>query len=277
MEYELHRNHTENLAQDAMDGVRLNRALGYGKAVVDGVADLAKGVWIGLKAITGDSEARQQVRDGTKSGFEYISNPDNLPYLLGMLTPEQTEELATAYEKGDGKTVGRMLGEQFANLPIGGGGIGTIKVVGKGVDAASNAGKLAGKTPTHPEFIEHVIGGDFNARSRKVTGGHSLLNGDVRIVEVVSPPDVNGVYQAVVEIKRPDGRWEIKKNKAEANTMFPEDWSREKIIDEIDSAWKNQIPQENIKKWRGESKSGVVIEGYKEDRITAFPIYKRTK
>ncbi len=162
-------------------------------------------------------------------------------------------------------------------MPISGGGLGTIKVVGKGVDAASNAGKLAGKTPTHPEFIEHVIGGDFNARSRKVTGGHSLLNGDVRIVEVVSPPDVNGVYQAVVEIKRPDGRWEIKKNKAEANTMFPEDWSREKIIDEIDSAWKNQIPQENIKKCRGESKSGVVIEGYKEDRITAFPIYKRTK
>jgi len=241
------------------------------------LVDLAKGTWIGLKAITGDSRARLQVRDGAKAGFDYISNPNNLPYLLGMLTPEQTEELATAYEKGDGKTVGRILGEQFANLPIGGGGLGTIKVVGKGVDAAADAGKLAGKTPTHPEFIEHVIGGDFNARSRKVTGGHSLLNGDVRIVEVVSPPDVNGVYQAVVEIKRPDGQWVIKNNKTEANTMFPKDWSREKIIDEIDSAWENQIPQENIKKWRGESKSGIIIEGYKEDRITAFPIYKRTK
>jgi len=68
-----------------------------------------------------------------------------------------------------------------------------------------------------------VIGGDFNARSRKVTGGHSLLNGDVRIVEVVSPPDVNGVYQAIVEIKRPDGQWVIKDNKTGANTMFPKD------------------------------------------------------
>jgi hypothetical protein len=65
MEYDLQRSHTQNLAQDAMDGVRLNSVLGYGEAVVDGVADLAKGVWIGLKAITGDSEARQQVRDGT--------------------------------------------------------------------------------------------------------------------------------------------------------------------------------------------------------------------
>ena len=104
-----------------------------------------------------------------------------------------------------------------------------------------------------------------------------MLNGDVRIVEVVSPPDVNGVYQAIIEIKQPDGRWVKKNNKTESNTMFPKDWSRGKIIDEIDSAWKNQIPQENIKKWLGESKSGVVIEGYKEDRITAFPIYKGTK
>jgi hypothetical protein len=187
---------------------------------------------------------------------------------------EQTEELATAYEKGDGKTVGRILGEQIASLPIGSGGLGTIKVVGKGVDAASNAGKLAGKTPTHPEFIEHVIGGDFNARSRKVTGGHSLLNGDVRIVEVVSPPDVNGVYQAVVEIKRPDGQWVIKRNPSGSNTMFPEDWSRERIIDEIDSAWKNQSAHPNPKKWEGVSRSGVSIEGYKGPKITAFPVYK---
>ncbi|CAM8657613.1 hypothetical protein MCEGEM3_00312 [Oxalobacteraceae bacterium] len=63
------------------------------------------------------------------------------------------------------------MGEQIANLPIGGGGFGTIKVVGKGLDAASDAGKLVGKTPTHPEFIEHVIGSDFNDRSRKVIGG----------------------------------------------------------------------------------------------------------
>ena len=39
--------------------------------------------------------------------------------------------------KGDGKTVGCIVGEQFANLPIGSGGLGTIKVVGKGLDDAS--------------------------------------------------------------------------------------------------------------------------------------------
>jgi hypothetical protein len=122
-----------------------------------------------------------------------------------------------------------------------------------------------------------VISGDFNARSRKVTGGHSLLNGDVRIVEVVSPPDVNGVYQAVVEIKRPDGQWVITDNKTGANTMFPKDWCRERIIDEMDSAWKNKEPSNNPDKWSGTSKSGVVIEGYKSPNLTAFPLYEKGK
>ncbi len=122
-----------------------------------------------------------------------------------------------------------------------------------------------------------MIGGDFNARSRKVTGGHSLLNGDVRIVEVVSPPDVNGVYEAFVEIKQPDGQWVRKENGSAPNTMFPATWNRERIIEEIDSAWRSQTPHENPLKWRGESKSGVVIEGYKVINLTAFPIYTKGK
>ncbi len=38
-----------------------------------------------------------------------------------------------------------------------------------------------------------------------------MLNGDVRIVEVVSPPDANGVYKSFVEIKQPDGKSARKK------------------------------------------------------------------
>jgi hypothetical protein len=57
--------------------------------------------------------------------------------------------------------------------------------------------------------------------------------------------------------------------------MFPKDWSREKIIDEIDSAWKNQVPNSDIKKWSGVSNSGVVIEGYKNPKLTAFPVIKK--
>ena len=70
--------------------------------------------------------------------------------------------------KGDGKTVRRVLSEQFANLPIGSGGLGTIKVIGKGLDAVGDAGKLSSGKPSHQEFREHMAGGDFNARSRRI-------------------------------------------------------------------------------------------------------------
>ena len=70
--------------------------------------------------------------------------------------------------KGDGKTVGCIVGEQIADLPIGSGGLGTIKVVGKGLDAVGDASKLSSGKPPHQEFREHMADGDFNAGSRKV-------------------------------------------------------------------------------------------------------------
>ncbi len=98
-----------------------------------------------------------------------------------------------------------------------------------------------------------------------------MLNGDVRIVEVVSPPDANGVYQAVVEIKRPDGQWVIEDNKTGANAMFPSDWSREKSLMRLIQRGKIKEHTRTQKKWEGTSRSGVSTEGYKELRITAFP------
>jgi hypothetical protein len=104
-----------------------------------------------------------------------------------------------------------------------------------------------------------------------------LLNGDVRIVEVVSPPDVNGVYVATVEIKRPDGRWISKESGSATNTMLPATWNRERIVEEIDSAWKNKMPTLMDNRWKGQSKSGIIIEGHKTPNPTAFPVYKKGK
>ena len=56
---------------------------------------------------------------------------------------------------------------------------------------------------------EHVIGGDENHLG-KVTGGHSLLKGDVRIVKKIGQPAKNGVYKATVEIKTSSGKWQQK-------------------------------------------------------------------
>ena len=106
-----------------------------------------------------------------------------------------------------------------------------------------------------------------------------MLKGDVRIKEVVSPPDEHGVYEATVEMKKPDGEWVTKTNyrgEQQTNTMFPKDWSEAKIKAEVDSAWANRTDvdgQPNM--WEGESTSGVTIQGYKEPRTTAYPVYKK--
>ena len=122
---------------------------------------------------------------------------------------------------------------------------------------------------------EHVIGGDENSQG-KVTGGHSLLRGDVRIVKKIGSPAKNGVYRASIEVKKKDGTWQAKTSNGGVNTMFPENWDEARIIDEINSAWENRkdLKGRDNNMWQGISKSGVVIRGYKSPRITAYPVYE---
>ena len=122
---------------------------------------------------------------------------------------------------------------------------------------------------------DHIIGGDINSSGEKVTGGHTLLRGDVRIIKKIGNPASNGVYRANVEIKRPDGKWQKKTSNGGVNTMFPEDWDEARVIDEINSAWENrkELKGRDSNMWQGVSKSGVVIRGYKSPRITAYPVY----
>lgn len=122
---------------------------------------------------------------------------------------------------------------------------------------------------------DHIIGGDENSRG-KVTGGHSLLRGDVRIVKKVGNPAKNGVYRASIEVKKKDGTWQAKTSNGGVNTMFPENWDEARIIDEINSAWENRkdVKGRDNNMWQGISKSGVLIRGYKSPRITAYPVYE---
>lgn len=131
------------LAQGTIDGVLTGKLQGYGNSVVDGVTGAVGAAWTGLKALLGDDAAQAKVEDGAGAAYDYVSDPDNWPYLMGALTPEQREQLAQAYERGDGQAVGKILGEQAANLPIGSGGMGTIKKVGNVVDDAGRSAKSA--------------------------------------------------------------------------------------------------------------------------------------
>ena len=122
---------------------------------------------------------------------------------------------------------------------------------------------------------EHVIGGDENSQG-KVTGGHSLLRGDVRIVKKIGSPAKNGVYRASIEVRKKDGTWQSKTSNGGVNTMFPENWDEARIIDEINSAWENRkdLKDRDSNMWQAISKSGVLIRGYKSPRITAYPVYE---
>lgn len=124
--------------------------------------------------------------------------------------------------------------------------------------------------------FNHFIGGDINKKGT-VTGGHSLIRGDVRVIQQTSAPDKHGVYQATVEIKKPDGSWEVKTKKGgkvmTKHTMFPKDWDEARIRAEVTSAWESRIMLKD-NKWQGTSKSGIKIEGFTEPNRTAYPIYE---
>lgn len=124
--------------------------------------------------------------------------------------------------------------------------------------------------------FNHFIGGDINKKGT-VTGGHSLTRGDVRVIQQTSAPDKHGVYQATVEIKKPDGSWEVKTKKGgkvmTKHTMFPKDWDEARIRAEVTSAWESRIMLKG-NKWQGTSKSGIKIEGFTEPNRTAYPIYE---
>lgn len=123
--------------------------------------------------------------------------------------------------------------------------------------------------------FNHFIGGDINKKGT-VTGGHSLTRGNVRVIQQTSAPDKHGVYQATVEIKKPDGSWEMKKGRGGKpmtnHSMFPKDWDEARIRAEVTSAWEKRKELEG-QKWRGTSKSGVEIEGFTEPNRTAYPLY----
>ena len=126
---------------------------------------------------------------------------------------------------------------------------------------------------------DHIIGGDISSNGEKVTGGHTLLKGDVRIVKKIGAPSKNGVYKASVEIRKPDGTWQRKTSNGGVNTMFPANWDEARVIEEINSAWENRkdLKGRDNNMWQGISKSGVLIRGYKSPRITAYPIFEGDK
>lgn len=187
------------------------------------------------------------------------------------LADDVLEKLSSVINKVDSK-IDDALGLTVKNADS------NATKVGKNAIIPTNEIK---QNSVYPNFdFNHIIGGDVNKSGKKVMGGHSLNKGDVRISKIIDEPDINGVYNAEVEIFNPKTqKWELKKADT---TMFPKDWNEDKIKAEIKSAWdSNDFVSKTTnkgKEWSGTSSSGIKIRGYiNKDSTTAFPEYRGDK
>jgi Bacterial EndoU nuclease len=150
------------------------------------------------------------------------------------------------------------------------------------VDAAKPA-KATLPVSNSPIDFKHIIGADYKRHTGEPTGGHTLLNGDVRVIEgTASVPDATGVYRAQVQMADPQhaGQWITKTDRngnTMPNTMFPKDWTAEQVVSEVNAAWFSPTKTIRGDKWSALTPSGVRVEGYLEPRVTAYPVYSKRR
>jgi hypothetical protein len=134
-----------------------------------------------------------------------------------------------------------------------------------------------------PIDFKHIIGADYKRHTGEPTGGHTLLNGDVRVIDgTASAPDATGVYRAQVQMADPQhaGQWITKTDRngnPMPNTMFPKDWTADQVVSEVNAAWFSPTKTIRGDKWSALTPSGVRVEGYLEPRVTAYPVYSKRR
>lgn len=134
-----------------------------------------------------------------------------------------------------------------------------------------------------PIDFKHIIGADYKRHTGEPTGGHTLLNGDVRVMEgSESAPDPTGVYRAHVQMADPKhpGQWLTKTDRngnPMPNTMFPKHWTAEQVVSEVNAAWFSPTKTIRGEKWSALTPSGVRVEGYLAPRVTAYPVYSKRR
>ena len=137
-----------------------------------------------------------------------------------------------------------------------------------------------GQTYTANIRYDHVLDGNINGIGNG-SGGHYIRSDNVRVVEVIDPPDANGVIRANTQIRDPQtGGWV---DKPQATTFYPEHWTRRQTVQEIEGAFQNSKPIPGAlgqppRMWEGTSPSGVKIQGFytrpEGGAATAWPVHQ---
>lgn len=117
------------------------------------------------------------------------------------------------------------------------------------------------------QFEKHIFNAEINKKGQ-LTGGHSI-HGNVRVDNSSKKSYSNGVYDATITMVDPKNPSNIlsKHN----NTMFPDSWSRAKIVDEVSNAYDFKI--DHTGRWTATTPSGISITGIDK---TVYPLVDRT-
>ena len=159
----------------------------------------------------------------------------------------------------------------------------SVAVVQEAMPQAARTAEAALPASNSPIDFKHIIGADYKRHTGEPTGGHTLLNGDVRVMEgTASAPDATGVYRAQVQMMDPNhpGQWLTKTDRngnPMPNTMFPKDWTAAQVVSEVNAAWFSPTKTIRGDKWSALTPSGVRVEGYLEPRVTAYPVYSQRR
>jgi hypothetical protein len=141
---------------------------------------------------------------------------------------------------------------------------------------AWEAPALAGKWTTTDPPVNwiHIDVGEINRRGEAV-GYHHRENGadpdGARVLQIVQPPDRNGVYRARVALRDPaTGAWVRKKA---PSTFFPDAMSDPEVLEAILAAF-HEGSMRRDGRFIGASGRGFMIEGwYQNGRIAAaYPL-----
>ncbi|MBT9160803.1 MAG: ESAT-6 secretion machinery protein EssD [Dehalococcoidia bacterium] len=140
--YTNERAETIALARQTMgDFTVWNVLQGAAGSTVEGLQLLATGARRGFDALLGNPTAQKEVRQTLGALWDAAQGPDFWLGLVGAMTPAQREQLALAYERGDGKLVAQMVGQVLSSIPMGG-GAGTVRRLGELTDHATDAARV---------------------------------------------------------------------------------------------------------------------------------------
>jgi hypothetical protein len=157
----------------------------------------------------------------------------------------------------------RFCGVLLALLPA---------ALARDVDATALAEKWTNTDP--PINLLHIDFGEINRHGEAVGFHHRIHGADpdgARVLQIVQPPDANGVYRARVAIRNPaTGTWAQKKT---PSTFYPDSMSDADVVAAILAAFRTG-QKRGDGQFVGASGRGFMIEGwYQNGRINAaYPL-----